>query len=81
MSVSEDQPKEHSGKIIEREQIPDSPFTLITIDEGSFIAMSKYRITDYYKTKEEALEQVNVANWDFLVTTMITVMRLEKVIN
>lgn len=70
-SVSESGEKEH---LIEREEVPGTPFTLININnEGWFLTMGKYRLIDKGKTKAELLEAIQHKNWE-LITSVITIV-------
>lgn len=53
-------------KLIERERVENTPFWLITTEQGSWIAMGGYRITEV-KGREEVLEEVGYISWDMIV--------------
>lgn len=63
-------------QLIETEIIEGTPFALITIkDRGSFIALGRGRITDYYDSKEEAKDQINVNDWYFLLSVIYCMLK------
>jgi len=61
---------------IERIEIKDSPFHVITIDGESFGVMGDYRLTEKAKTKEEVIEELEKITWNRIVQV---VMLLEEV--
>lgn len=69
-----DDPREEEGTII-REDVEDSPFTLISIDGGKefFGTMGKYRITDP-GSKEELLKDLKEFNWNRIVQVMLLLL-------
>lgn len=58
--------------MIEREHIDNTPFTIVTIEQGTFIAIGSRRITNY-TTKEECMNMIECQTWD-LITSTIAVM-------
>lgn len=66
------------SSLMSQEPIPNTPFTLITIDEGSFCAMGLYRITEVYRTKDEAISKATSFTWDNLVTVMMIIAEKMK---
>lgn len=70
----EEQPKQNSSKLIEREPIENSPFTLIKNEkEEYFIVMGNYRITEIHNSKEEAITYL-MRNTYNVILTMITIV-------
>jgi len=63
-------------ELIQKEEIKDSPFTIITIKEESFGVMGGYRLTETAQTKEEIREQLEKITWNRIVQVM---MILEKI--
>ena len=61
--------------IIEREEIEKTPFLLVTHENGSFIALGNYRISENYETKAEALNNINTNNWDHLFNLMVSLVQ------
>lgn len=69
--------KEGSSETISREQIKDSPFTIITIDGKSFGTMGDYRVTEE-GTLKEIKKQLKTITWNRIIQV---VMLLEEMKN
>jgi|NOAtaT_7_FD_contig_101_1041401_length_3353_multi_3_in_0_out_0_2 hypothetical protein len=67
--------------IIEREEIEKTPFLLVTHEDGSFIALGNYRISENYETKAEALNYINTINWDNLFNVMVSLVQYLKTVD
>jgi hypothetical protein len=68
-------------QIIERTEIEKTPFVLVTLEQGNFIALGNYRVSELYATKEEALEYINTITWDNLFNVVISLFEHLKNIN
>ena len=67
--------------IIEREEIENTPFLLVSHERGSFIALGNYRISENYETKAEALNYIEKINWDNLFNVMVSLVQHLKTID
>lgn len=57
-----------STEIIERVKIPWTPFHVVgRADTGYFVAFGRYRLTDTYSTKAEAIEALEKEKWNTTV--------------
>ncbi len=65
-------------ELIKREDIKDSPFTVITTEEGSFGSMGKFRITELYKKPEEVKKELAKMTWNRIVQVMLLLMETGK---
>lgn len=67
------QDSKNSGKkqLIKKEEIKNSPFTIITIEKESFGVMGEYRVTQKYKTKKEVKEELENITWNRIVQVML----------
>lgn len=54
-------------ELIKRNEIPKTPFTIISVEEGHFGTLGKYRITEIHDTYEEAKQDVEEITWDRIV--------------
>lgn len=69
---AEDPNKENSGKLIEREQIPGSPFWIIGDEEkGYFLAFNKWQLTEYMRTKQDIKENLETNKWDIILKLIL----------
>lgn len=71
-SNAEETPKQNS-LIIEREQIENTPFWTLKTEEGWFLVMGDYRVTEVYETKEEVLECLERDKWKIVLHLAIIV--------
>lgn len=62
--------KEDSGETISRDQIKDSPFTIITIDGKSFGTMGDYRVTEE-GTLKEIKKQLKTITWNRIIQVVM----------
>lgn len=66
-----------SKSLIDREQINGTPFTLITTEEGSFLSIGKYKVTET-QTEAECLLQIEEKDWNLLLNTVTAIKKLTK---
>lgn len=78
-SANESPDRENSGQtnpseqIIKRTNVPNTPFVIVTLDNGMhFIACGKYRLTEPTTNINDLHKKIQVKTWD-LITTLITV--------
>lgn len=59
------------------EKMKDTPFYLRKVEEKWFLTLGKNRVSDFYETKEEALEVLypsnGLMNWEFITTIILTI--------
>lgn len=61
------------------EPIDGTPFRLIgTKENGYFIVLGKYRITEIKETEGEALELLITNNWDIIAALILIFIREDK---
>jgi hypothetical protein len=65
-----------NSTLIERENIENTPFTVITENGYSFGVMAEYRITEKYDTVEEVKQELKEITWNKIV--QITALLIEK---
>lgn len=66
------------SNLIDQEPIANTPFTVITTENGNFCAMGLYRVTEVYPTKNEAIEAATALTWNNLVTVMMIIAEKMK---
>ena len=64
-------------ELIKREDIKDSPFTMITTEEGTFGVMGKYRITEFGTTKEVKAELKKIT-WNRIIQVIMLINENNK---
>lgn len=77
--VEETRSKENSSELIKREQVRNSPFTIITLDnKESFIAMGMERISPSYKTIQQARKHLETHKWEITCAMIINIIEKLK---
>lgn len=66
-----------SSTLVEQEEIKGTPFRLCKYEEEWFLAIGNNKITHGYKTKEEALERLDIDKW-FIIMHMAIIMIEQK---
>lgn len=66
-----DKQNSNSEELIERTEIKDSPFVVTTVGVGSFVTMGKYRLTEVFDRKEEAIQNAELITWNRLIQVII----------
>jgi hypothetical protein len=69
------------SSLISLESIENTPFTLITTEEGNFCAMGLCRITEVYASKDEAILAATSLTWNNIVTVMMIISEKMKTMN
>jgi hypothetical protein len=70
-----------NNQIIERNEIENTPFVMVTLEQGSFVALGNYRVSEVYETKEEAENYIKTITWDNLFNVIISLFEHLKNIN
>lgn len=65
--------KLNSSKLIEREQLEGTPFTLIKQEGKYFITIGNYQLTPQSDTEEEAINYIQFNQWN-IITALIDIM-------
>ncbi len=60
-------------ELIERTEVEETPFVVITTEEGSFVGLGKYRVSEIFKNKEEALKDANNITWTKIIQLIIAI--------
>lgn len=82
MSVESMDRQNSSTELIQREEIENTPFKVITIKGKSFGAFGNNRITEEYTTKEEVINQLKEPKWEIIITIILAIVaNTEEIIN
>lgn len=65
------------SQLIEREKFHDNPFELVTTEEGSFVALGAYRLTEFMP-KEEAKTKILEKHWDLIISLNLALADAQK---
>lgn len=67
--------KSDYSKLVDVKPIEDTPFAVIKYEDEYFLAMGNYRISEKFKTFEEAENDIKDVSWNRLVSVMEIVFR------
>ncbi len=84
MQTQEELIKEGTEKgtsILEKVNIPDSPFIIVEENGKFYGLLGKYRLTEECETREEAVKETTKMTWDNLIKMMIVIQDMEIEIN
>lgn len=59
------------NQTIERTEIKDSPFNVITVDGESFGVMGDYRLTEKAGNKEDVIKQLEKITWNRVIQVVM----------
>lgn len=65
-------------EIVQKEEMKDSPFTVVTIGEESFGVMGGYRLTEKTGTKKEVIEELEKMTWNRIVQVMMILGKIRE---
>ncbi|AXH73450.1 MAG: hypothetical protein [Microviridae sp.] len=68
-------------QLIERDEVENTPFVIITMNKESFGTFGKYRITESYHTKQQCRAELLNMNWNNVVKIMSLVHEVLSEIN
>lgn len=72
-NILEKEVNKQNSSFIEREEIKDSPFMIISTEEGHFGVMAEYRITEIRNSKEEVMQELERITWNRIVQVIALV--------
>lgn len=75
-NVEETKEVSSNSEIVKREDVKDTPFTIITTEEGVFGVMGEYRITEVEQSISKVRQEIKKVTWNRIVQVM---MILEEV--
>lgn len=74
-SAQEKENNNSSSKLIEREHIKGTPFQIITLEQGSFIALGNRRLNEY-TSKERCMEMIECQEWELLMNVIVSMYEI-----
>lgn len=72
-NVNETTNSNSNSKLVEREEIKNTPFTAVKFEDKWFLTMGKYRLTDGLASKEDVINEAKDASW-FRIMQIIQIM-------
>ncbi len=76
--VSKNAEMQENKELIERVEVKDSPFTVVTVDGKTFGTMGQYRVTEVMDSVEECKEECSKFSWN---RVMQVIMLLNEQLN
>lgn len=73
-SAEETKETNSASTLVEMEDIPDSPFTLVKAEFKYFIALGKYRLTDLVDDANYLRVMVKEKDWRLILGTILTIV-------
>lgn len=73
--------KEENTQIINRKEVENTPFVIVTTDQGSIAVMGSYRLTEWKKTEEEAENEIIAITWNNIIKVMSCIANHEINLN
>lgn len=73
--------KEKNTELIKKKEVKDSPFTIITTENGSFAALGNYQITKQYKTIKQAEDAVTKITWNRITQLISLIIEINRKMN
>lgn len=67
-----------SSEMIERDEIKDSPFTVISMNGESFGVMGDYRLTEKSGSKSEIIEKLEKITWNRIIQVMMILKEVDE---
>lgn len=74
---AEQQDSNQSSQLIERETLDGTPFEIVTTEEGTFVALGSYRLTEFM-SKEDAKEKIQKKHWDLIISVNLALGHAQK---
>lgn len=66
--------------LIDYHDVPNTPFIIIQTTDGYFISIGKNRLSEVFKTKDEALNLIENKEWELLTSFMLFLVHNHKTI-
>lgn len=83
LDTSED--KTVNEELVTRIDVEDSPFVIIGTDRGYFVSLGEFRLSDTFKTEEEAWDDAVSMTWNRMIQVVMVLLdkreQLEQIIN
>lgn len=67
-----------NSELVSRETIPGTPFTIVGTDQGYFLAMGQFRLTEYFETRDIVIDEIDAEAWNLVLQMITAVLNAEK---
>jgi len=68
-------------ELIKREEIKDSPFTIISVKDKHFGVMGNYRVTEENHNKKEVKKELEKITWNRIIQVMMILNTMQEETN
>lgn len=65
-------------ELIHREDVENTPFTIMQIEDDYFATMGKYRLTELHKDKEKLKKELTKITWNRIVQVVSVMIQHEN---
>jgi hypothetical protein len=69
---------ENVAELFTRTPIKDSPFMLVCTDDGYFVCLGLYRLSELYENKQDALDFINDMTWNNIINVAMVISEIMK---
>ncbi|AXH76169.1 MAG: hypothetical protein [Microviridae sp.] len=76
--ATNDQREEHKDELIERDEVENTPFVMITIKNETFGTFGKYRITEVFHTKQQCKVELLKVDWNRIIQICTLINEMMK---
>lgn len=70
--------KQGSSELVQREQLKNTPFTMIGLENRWFGTMGEYRMTEEYESKEELENELSNITWNRIIQVMMVLDEIKS---
>lgn len=65
-------------ELVKKEEIPNTPFTIVEINNEYFGVMGQYRLTEISQNKEEIKKELESINWTRIIQIILILIEKQK---
>lgn len=75
VGTSDSTVKNHEPEeLIHREELEGTPFHIVKVEQSYFVALGKYRLSDFFESALEAKSFILNFNWNTLMNVLVCVI-------
>lgn len=67
-----------NSQLISKTEIEGTPFEIISTEEGHFLAIGRYRLTETTLNKNNIIEQLENKTWDIIINLINATIHAQK---
>lgn len=66
--------KQNNSQLISHEELENTPFTITTDEEGSYLRLGNYRLTERLKTHDQVIDFLYENQWNTIVNLICAII-------